>query len=92
MPARRHSLADCFQVKRHGLGICKRQHEAHRHIALRAHGMEEPGHPHARNSFSVRAPRIINIPVDQEGLVTDTMPPLDYVYVTPSHQSPTCEP
>lgn len=52
-------------------------------------GIEEPGHPHARNSFSVREPRVIPIPVDEEGIVVDGLPPLDYVFVTPSHQSPT---
>lgn len=52
-------------------------------------GLEEPGHPHARNSFSVRKPQLINIAVDEEGLVVDLMPAVDYVFVTPSHQSPT---
>jgi GntR family transcriptional regulator/MocR family aminotransferase len=52
-------------------------------------GLEEPGHPHARNTFSLRAPRLVPIAVDDEGLVVDTMPPVDYLFVTPSHQSPT---
>ncbi len=52
-------------------------------------GLEEPGHPHARNSFSVRAPRFANIGLDEDGLLVDTLPALDYLYVTPSHQSPT---
>lgn len=52
-------------------------------------GLEEPGHPHARNSFSVRGPQLLGVPVDEEGLVVDTLPELDYVFVTPSHQSPT---
>lgn len=52
-------------------------------------GFEEPGHPHARNSFALRNPVMVDIPVDREGLVLDTMPPVDYVFVTPSHQSPT---
>ncbi|MFT4267259.1 MAG: PLP-dependent aminotransferase family protein [Xenophilus sp.] len=52
-------------------------------------GFEEPGHPHARNSFSVRGPQMVNIAVDDEGLVVDGMPEVDYVFVTPSHQSPT---
>ncbi len=52
-------------------------------------GFEEPGHPHARNSFSVRRPQMVNIAVDAEGLVVDGMPEVDYVFVTPSHQSPT---
>ena len=52
-------------------------------------GLEEPGHPHARNSFSMRGSHFIDIPVDEQGLVVDAMPALDYVFVTPSHQSPT---
>lgn len=52
-------------------------------------GFEEPGHPHARNSFALRKPVMVDIPVDREGLVLDTLPPVDYVFVTPSHQSPT---
>jgi len=52
-------------------------------------GFEEPGHPHARNSFALRDPVMVDLPVDREGLVLDAMPPVDYVFVTPSHQSPT---
>ncbi|WP_394790190.1 PLP-dependent aminotransferase family protein [Rhodoferax sp.] len=52
-------------------------------------GFEEPGYPHARNAFSLRTEHLIPIPVDKEGLVVDALPSLDYVFVTPSHQSPT---
>lgn len=52
-------------------------------------GFEEPGYPHARNAFSLRTDHLIPIPVDDEGLVVDALPSLDYVFVTPSHQSPT---
>ena len=52
-------------------------------------GLEEPGHPHARNSFSMRNPRWIEVAVDEDGLVVDALPAVDYLYVTPSHQSPT---
>ena len=52
-------------------------------------GLEEPGHPHARNSFASRQPQWQPLAVDDQGLVVDRLPPLDYVYVTPSHQSPT---
>jgi GntR family transcriptional regulator/MocR family aminotransferase len=52
-------------------------------------GLEEPGHPHARNSFSLRQPTWVEVAVDDEGLVVDTLPALDYLFVTPSHQSPT---
>ncbi|ABM59992.1 MocR-like pyridoxine biosynthesis transcription factor PdxR [Verminephrobacter eiseniae] len=52
-------------------------------------GLEEPGHPHARNSFSLRQPRWVAIDVDEDGLVVDALPAADYLFVTPSHQSPT---
>ena len=52
-------------------------------------GLEEPGHPHARNSFALRRPMWAEVAVDDEGLVVDALPPLDYLFVTPSHQSPT---
>ena len=52
-------------------------------------GLEEPGHPHARNSFALRRPQQVEIAVDDEGLVTQALPGLDYLFVTPSHQSPT---
>ena len=52
-------------------------------------GLEEPGHPHARTSFSLRNPRWVEIGVDDEGLVVDALPAVDYLFVTPSHQSPT---
>ena len=52
-------------------------------------GLEEPGHPHARNSFSLRRPQWVEVAVDDEGLVVDALPALDYLFVTPSHQSPT---
>ena len=32
------SQTDCFQVKRHGLGICKGHYKTNRRIALRANG------------------------------------------------------
>ena len=52
-------------------------------------GLEEPGHPHARNSFAMRNPRCVEIEVDEDGLRVDALPALDYLFVTPSHQSPT---
>jgi len=52
-------------------------------------GLEEPGHPHARNSFSMRRPRWVEVAVDDQGLIVDPLPALDYLFVTPSHQSPT---
>ena len=52
-------------------------------------GFEEPGYPHARNTFSLRKPQLVRVPVDDEGVCVDELPPLDYLFVTPSHQSPT---
>ena len=52
-------------------------------------GLEVPGHPHARNSFALRSPRVVDVAVDDEGLVVDALPAVDYLFVTPSHQSPT---
>jgi GntR family transcriptional regulator/MocR family aminotransferase len=52
-------------------------------------GFEEPGYPHARNTFSLREPRLVSLAVDADGVVLDDLPALDYLYVTPSHQSPT---
>lgn len=52
-------------------------------------GFEEPGYPHARNCFSLRNPRWLPLRVDDDGLVVDEVPALDYVFVTPSQQSPT---
>lgn len=52
-------------------------------------GLEEPGHPHARNTFSLRQPVFVPAPVDDEGVQPERLPPLDYLFVTPSHQSPT---
>ncbi|MBU3739369.1 MAG: PLP-dependent aminotransferase family protein [Rhodoferax sp.] len=52
-------------------------------------GLEQPGHPHARTSLSMRDPTWIEVPVDGDGLVVDGLPRMDYLFVTPSHQSPT---
>ena len=52
-------------------------------------GFEEPGYPHARNCFGLREPRWLPLRVDNEGLVVDELPALDYVFVTPTQQSPT---
>jgi GntR family transcriptional regulator/MocR family aminotransferase len=52
-------------------------------------GFEDPGYPQARNAFALRAPVFVPLPVDDGGLVVDGLPPLDYLFVTPSHQSPT---
>lgn len=58
--------------------------DEHTRVAL-----EEPGHPHARNAFMLHRPQLIPVPVDKDGLAVDALPAVDYVFVTPSHQSPT---
>ncbi|MEO7127788.1 MAG: PLP-dependent aminotransferase family protein, partial [Rhodoferax sp.] len=52
-------------------------------------GLEEPGHPHARNSFALRKPQWVDVAVDEDGVVVEGLPAIDYLFVTPSHQSPT---
>ncbi len=53
-------------------------------------GIEDPGYPDARNIFAIKTPRLTPLPVDQAGLVVDDgLNACDYIYVTPSHQSPT---
>ena len=52
-------------------------------------GLEEPGYPHARTSFALREPHWAEVAVDEGGVVIEGLPPLDYLFVTPSHQSPT---
>jgi GntR family transcriptional regulator/MocR family aminotransferase len=52
-------------------------------------GFEEPGYPNARNTFALRGPQWVMVPVDREGAVVDNLAGLDYLFVTPSRQSPT---
>ena len=53
-------------------------------------GMEEPGYPDARNIFELHAERIVPLAIDGQGLIVDShLDACDYVYLTPSHQSPT---
>lgn len=53
-------------------------------------GLEEPGYVDARNIFRLAGARLKPLPVDGGGLVVDDrLDDCDYVYVTPSHQSPT---
>ena len=52
--------------------------------------IEEPGYPDVRNIFSLKTSKVIPIPVDDEGLpVDERLDDCDFVFVTPSHQSPT---
>lgn len=53
-------------------------------------GIEDPGYVDARNIFSLAGATIKPLTVDLDGLeVTPQLVGCDYVYVTPSHQSPT---
>lgn len=53
-------------------------------------GVEDPGYPDARNTFMLRAGEVRPLPVDEGGLrIDDGLIGCDYVYATPSHQSPT---
>lgn len=53
-------------------------------------GVENPGYPDARNIFGSRSERIVDLEVDEGGVVVDAaLETCDYVYVTPSHQCPT---
>lgn len=53
-------------------------------------GIEDPGYPDARNIFSLKTKQLRPLPVDEHGLrVDNNLNGCDYVYVTPSHQSPT---
>lgn len=53
-------------------------------------GVEDPGYPSLRRVATRHGARIIALPVDAEGLVTEHLPEslLDAVLVTPSHQYP----
>lgn len=52
-------------------------------------GFEEPGYPHARNCFALRKPEMLRAPVDEQGVIVDALPAIDYLFVTPSQHSPT---
>jgi GntR family transcriptional regulator / MocR family aminotransferase len=53
-------------------------------------GLEDPGYPDARNIFANRTDKLLALPVDGDGLVIGPhLNACDYVYTTPSHQSPT---
>lgn len=51
--------------------------------------VEEPGYPPARAVFEARGARVVPVPVDEEGLQVERLPPAaSLIYVTPSHQFP----
>jgi len=55
--------------------------------------IESPGYPMARRAFVAAGARIVDIPVDGEGLIVDAIPAdVNMVFVTPTHQFPTSVP
>jgi GntR family transcriptional regulator / MocR family aminotransferase len=53
-------------------------------------GIEDPGYPDARNIFSLKSSCLRPLRVDEHGLVVDdSLRECDYIFTTPSHQSPT---
>lgn len=55
-----------------------------------AAAIENPGYPDLRNILALHSDRVMPLPVDDEGLVTDRLPEEPALaFVTPSHQSPT---
>jgi GntR family transcriptional regulator/MocR family aminotransferase len=51
---------------------------------------EDPGYTAAVRLFASHGARVVGVPVDEEGLVVEQLPPAArLVYVTPSHQFPT---
>jgi GntR family transcriptional regulator/MocR family aminotransferase len=52
--------------------------------------VENPGYPPVRAAFAAAGAQLVPVPVDEEGLCVDRLPPnARVVCVTPSHQSPT---
>lgn len=55
--------------------------------------VESPGYPMARRAFVAAGARVVDVPVDREGLIIDAIPPdVNMVFVTPTHQFPTSVP
>jgi GntR family transcriptional regulator / MocR family aminotransferase len=51
--------------------------------------VEDPGYPPMRVAFAAVGARIVAVPVDEEGLVVDSLPPgVGVICVCPSHQFP----
>jgi len=52
-------------------------------------GIENPGYPDVRHIFELNQTELQELDVDKEGLVVDkAIDSCDYIFVTPSHQSP----
>ena len=53
-------------------------------------GMENPGYPDARNIFELKAPKMVPLAIDDNGVKPGKdLNSCEIVYTTPSHQSPT---
>jgi GntR family transcriptional regulator/MocR family aminotransferase len=53
-------------------------------------GIENPGYPDARNIFELNSPNMVSLAVDEHGVVPGKdLNSCEFVYLTPSHQSPT---
>lgn len=53
-------------------------------------GIENPGYADARNIFSLKSPEVVPLDVDSNGIVPcEAVNNCEFIYVTPSHQSPT---
>lgn len=53
-------------------------------------GIENPGYADARNIFSLKSPEVVPLEVDANGIVPgDAVNKCEFIYITPSHQSPT---
>ncbi|WP_440997878.1 MocR-like pyridoxine biosynthesis transcription factor PdxR [Arhodomonas sp. SL1] len=53
-------------------------------------GIEDPGYPDARNILRIMTDHVEPLPLDDQGLVIGGhLERCDYIFVTPSHQSPT---
>ena len=53
-------------------------------------GVENPGYPDARNIFALKSPEVVPLEVDEHGVVPGKkLNSCEFIYVTPSHQSPT---
>ncbi|MEP2782523.1 MAG: PLP-dependent aminotransferase family protein [Pseudoruegeria sp.] len=52
--------------------------------------VEDPCYPEARNAFEVAGNKVVNVPLDDKGLMVSKIPTdVGLVYTTPSHQFPT---
>ena len=53
-------------------------------------GVENPGYADARNIFSLKSPKVVPLEIDENGVMPGPeMYDCEFVFITPSHQSPT---